>query len=110
FDVASVIQLDNKGRQLKRTPVNCGGAGCNEGLENGHVLVSSPGFGNLIEFDADGKEVGRFDRPGVVHGFPPANGNTLVTIEGSKCVELDKKWRPIKETTLKTPAFRVKRG
>jgi len=108
FDSATVIQLDKKGRGLKRTRVECGGAGCNEVLENGHVLVSSPGFGNLIEFDADGKLVNQFDRSGVAHGFRLPNGHTLVTINGNKLVELDRKWKPIKETNLTVPAFRVK--
>jgi hypothetical protein len=108
FDGGAVIQLDKKGRDVKRTRVDCGGAGCNEVLDNGHVLVSSPGFGNLIEFDADGKKINQFDMSGVAHGFRLPNGHTLVTINGTKVVELDRKWKSIKETPLTTPAFRVK--
>jgi hypothetical protein len=104
-----VVQLDKAGRELKRTQVNCGGAGCNEVLDNGHVLALSPGNGNLIEFDIDGKVVNRFDVPGAAHGFRLPNGHTLVTVRGNKYIELDKKWRPVKETPLPTPAFRVKR-
>jgi hypothetical protein len=44
-----VVQLDRTGRELKRTQVMCGGAGCNEVLDNGHVLALSPGNGNIIE-------------------------------------------------------------
>ena len=86
-----------------------GGAGCNEVLDNGHVLVLSPGFGNITEFDMEGKEVGSFDVPGASHGFRLPNGHTLVTVEGTKYIELDKNWKPIKETMLEAPAFRVKR-
>jgi hypothetical protein len=32
----------------------------------------------------------------------------LVTAQGMKYTELDKNWKPIKETALTTPAFRVK--
>jgi hypothetical protein len=28
--------------------------------------------------------------------------------EGTRCIELDKEWKPIKETMLATPAYRVK--
>jgi HEAT repeat protein len=104
-----VVQLDRAGRELKRTRVDCGGAGCNEVLDNGHVLALSPGNGNLIEFDIDGKVVNRFDIPGAAHGFRLPNGHTLVTVGGRKYIELDKKWQPVKETSLPTPAFRVKR-
>ena len=85
-----------------------GGAGCNEVLDNGHVLALSPGMGNLTEFDQDGKEIGRFLQAGASHGFRLPNGHTLVTVEGTKYIELDKEWKPIKETALATPAFRVK--
>jgi HEAT repeat protein len=108
FNRNEVLKLDKSGKILKTTPVDCGGAGCNEVLDNGHVLVSSPGNGNLIEFDADGQEVNRFNMPGVVHGYRLSNGHTLVTINGDRCVELDGKWRPVKEMTLPMPAFRVK--
>jgi HEAT repeat protein len=104
-----VVHLDRTGRELKRTPVDCGGAGVNEVLDNGHVLALSPGNGNIIEFDIDGKVVNRFDVQGAAHGFRLPNGHTLVTVGGTKYIELDKKWQPVKETTLPTPAFRVKR-
>jgi HEAT repeat protein len=104
-----VVQLDRNGRELKRIPVDCGGAGCNEVLDNGHVLALSPGNGNLIEFDIDGKEVHRFDVSGAAHAFRLPNGHTLLTVGGSKYIELDKKWRPVNETALPTAAFRVKR-
>jgi hypothetical protein len=104
-----VMQLDKAGRELKRTQVDCGGAGCNEVLDNGHVLALSPGNGNLIEFDMDGKVVNRFDVPGAAHGFRLPNGHTLVTVGGRKYIELDQKWQPVKETSLPTPAFRIKR-
>jgi HEAT repeat protein len=103
-----VFLLDRTGQELKATQVRAGGAGCNEALDNGHVLVSSPGMGSLIEFDADGKEVNRFSMRGVTHGFRLANGHTLVTINGTRYVELDEKWQPLKETPLEAPTFRVK--
>ncbi len=110
FDRNNVIQLDKTGREVKRIPVmGVGGAGCNEVLDNGHVLVLSPGMGNITEFDEDGKVVGSFDLPGASHGFRLANGHTLVTVEQNKFVELDKNWKPVKETPLTAPAFRVKR-
>jgi hypothetical protein len=109
FDRASIIQLDKAGREVKRVGVMVGGAGCNEVLDNGHVLTLSPGMGNITEFDADGREVGRFEQPGAAHGFRLPNGHTLVTVRGGKYVELDKKWKPVKETALPAPAFRVKR-
>jgi HEAT repeat protein len=104
-----VVQLDRAGREVKRTPVQCGGAGSNEVLDNGHVLALSPGNGNIIEFDMDGKTINRFDVQGAAHGFRLPNGHTLVTVRGRKYIELDRKWQPIKETSLPTPAFRVKR-
>jgi HEAT repeat protein len=112
FDFGNVIhQLDKDGREIKNIRLNIGGgAGCNEVLDNGHVLVLSPGIGNLVEFDMDGKEVGRFNLPGAAHGFRLPNGHTLVTTRmGNKVVELDKNWKQVKETTLEAPAFRVKR-
>ena len=62
----------------------CGGAGCNEVLDNGHVLALSPGIGNITEFDMEGKEVGRFEQPGASHGFRLPNGHTLVTVDGNQ--------------------------
>jgi HEAT repeat protein len=109
FDRQNVIQLDKAGREVKRTGVMVGGAGCNEVLDNGHVLTLSPGMGSFIEFDADGAEVGRFDQQGVAHAFRLPNGHTLVTVGGTQCIELDKNFKPVKETTLSAPAFRVKR-
>jgi HEAT repeat protein len=109
FDRASVIQLDKAGREVKRVGVMVGGAGCNEVLDNGHVLTLSPGMGSLIEFDMDGKEVGRFDQRGASHAFRLPNGHTLLTVAGARYVELDKKWKPVKETALPAPTFRVKR-
>jgi hypothetical protein len=108
FGRRNVIQLDKMGREVKRTMVNVGGAGCNEVLDNGHVLALSPGMGNLTEFDADGNEVARFDQPGADHAFRLANGHTLVMVDGAKFIELDKQWKPIKETALAAPTFRVK--
>ena len=112
FDNGNVIhQLDTAGREAKSISPNIrGGAGCNEVLDNGHVLVLSPGIGNLVEYDMDGKEVGRFDLPGAANGFRLPNGHTLVmTQRENKVVELDKNWKQVKETTLAAPAFRVKR-
>ncbi|HJT78152.1 MAG TPA: HEAT repeat domain-containing protein, partial [Gemmataceae bacterium] len=68
FDRSNVIQLDKTGREVKRIPVmGIGGAGCNEVLDNGHILVLSPGMGNITEFDEEGKVVGSFDLPGASH-------------------------------------------
>ena len=108
FDRGNVIQLDKAGREVKRVGVMCGGAGCNEVLDNGHVLALSPGNGNMIEFDMDGNEVGRFDQPGSAHAYRLPNGHTLVTIEQGRFVELDKKLKPVKDTALPAPTFRVK--
>jgi hypothetical protein len=108
FDRASIIQLDEAGRQIKQVPVMTGGGGCCEVLDDGHVLSLSPGIGDITEFDMEGKQVGRFDQPGASHGFRLPNGHTLVTVEGTKYIELDKNWKPMKETALLTPAFRVK--
>lgn len=109
----AIIQLDEAGREIKQVPVMIagliGGAGCNEVLDNGHVLYLSPGYGNITEFDMEGKQVGSFDQPGASHGFRLPNGHTLVTVQGTKYIELDGNWKPIKETALATPAFRVKR-
>ena len=72
FDRNEIIQLDKGGNEVKRSPVMIGGAGCNEVLDNGHVLTLSPGMGNLTEFDQDGTEINHFDQPGAAHAFPPA--------------------------------------
>lgn len=105
FDRSNVVQLDKTGREVKRIPVMVGGAGCNEVLDNGHVLALSPGMGNITEFDENGKVVGSFDLPGASHGFRLSNGHTLVTVEQNKFVELDKNWKPVKETPLTAPAW-----
>ncbi len=113
FERGTIIQLDEAGREIKRVPATnggvIGGAGCNEVLDNGHVLVSSPGLGNVTEFDMEGKVVGSFDVPQAVHGFRLPNGHTLALGMGNRSVELDENWKPIKETILEAPAFRVKR-
>jgi HEAT repeat protein len=108
FDRNEIIHLDKSGKEVKRVAVMVGGAGCNEVLDNGHVLALSPGMGNLTEFDQDGKEVGRFEEQGAAHAFRLPNGHTLVLVMGTKYVELDKNWKQIKETMLEAPAFRVK--
>ena len=100
FDRNEIIQLDKAGKEVKRSPVMVGGAGCNEVLDNGHVLALSPGMGNLTEFDQDGTEINHFDQPGAAHAFRLPNGHTLVTVMGTKYVELDKNWQQIKETPL----------
>jgi HEAT repeat protein len=109
FDRQNIIQLDRGGKEVKRTPVMVGGAGCNEVLDNGHVLTLSPGMGSMIEFDMNGTEIGRFDQQGTSNAFRLPNGHTLVLIEQGRYVELDKKYKPLKETALEAPAFRVKR-
>jgi HEAT repeat protein len=108
FDRNAIIQLDKEGKEVKRSQVMIGGAGANEVLDNGHVLTLSPGMGNCTEFDQDGKEINHFDQQGASHAFRLPNGHTLVTINGTKYVELDKDWKPLKETALATPAARVK--
>src|SRR5262249_25027220 len=103
---------DPKGTILKMSQCNAGGAGCNEILETGNVLINSPGNGNLIEFDADAKVVKQFDMPGCVHGYRLPNDHTLVTIGNGnnyKYIELDAKFQPVATTELSTPVFRVKR-
>ena len=109
FDRREIIHLDKAGNEVKRVPVMCGGLGCNEVLDNGHVLALSPANGNLIEFDQEGNEVGRFDQQGAAHAFRLPNGHTLVLVEGTKYIELDKNWQQIKETELAADVFRVKR-
>jgi PQQ-like domain len=113
FDRGDLIHLDPKGRELNRVvELPVGGNGNNEVLDNGHVLVLTRGGGggNLIEFDIDGKEILRFDMQGADHAFRLPNGHTLLLVNnGTKYLELDKKWKTIKETPLMTPAFRVKR-
>jgi HEAT repeat protein len=109
FARREIIHLDKAGKEVKRVGVMCGGAGCNEVLDNGHVLTLSPGMGSFIEFDQDGNEIGRFDQDGVTHAFRLPNGNTLVTVMGTKYVELDKNYQQIKETALTGDVFRVKR-
>ena len=103
-----IIQLDKAGNEVKRVAVMCGGAGCNEVLDSGHVLALSPGMGNMIEFDQDGTEIGRFEEQGAAHAFRLPNGHTLVMIRGTKYVELDKNLQQIKETALPGDVFRVK--
>ena len=71
----------------------CGGTGCNEVLDNGHVLALSPAIGNLIEFDQDGNEIGRFDPDGAAQAFRLPNENSLVLVMGTKYIELDKNWQ-----------------
>jgi hypothetical protein len=114
FERGTIIQLDEAGREVKRVPaVNVGGviggAGCNEVLDNGHVLVSSPGIGDVTEFDMDGKVVRSFNIPQALHCFRMPNGHTLALGMGTRSVELDENWKPIKEMMLEAPAFRVKR-
>ena len=109
FDRQYIIHLDAAGRPIKQISVMTGGGGNNELLDNGHLLSLSPGFGDITEFDMEGKEVGRFAQPGALHGFRLPNGHTLVLVQGTKYIELDEKWKPLKETMLATPAFRVKR-
>jgi HEAT repeat protein len=108
FDRQNIIHLDEAGREIKQVPVMTGGGGCCEVLDDGHVLSLSPGFGDITEFDMEGKELGRFEQAGASHGFRLPNGHTLVTVEGMKYIELDKNWKPLKETALAQYAFRVK--
>jgi hypothetical protein len=108
FERREIIHLDKAGKEVKRVPVMCGGAGCNEVLDNGHVLALSPGMGTLIEFDQDGTEVNRFDQDGATHAFRLPNGHTLLTVMGTRYLELDKNWQQIKETALTGDVFRVK--
>ncbi len=108
FDRNEIIQLDKAGKEVKRAQVMVGGAGCNEVLDNGHVLTLSPGMGNCTEFDQDGNEINHFDQQGVTHAFRLPNGHTLVMVRGTKYVELDKNWQQIKETALTGDVFRVK--
>jgi hypothetical protein len=107
-DASEIIQLDKTGKEVKRVAVMVGGAGCNEVLDNGNVLTLSPGMGFMVEFDQDGNEVGRFEQPGAAHACRLPNGHTLVTVMGTKYVELDKNLKQIKETPLMGDAFRVK--
>jgi hypothetical protein len=108
FARREIIQLDKAGKEVKRVGVMVGGAGCNEVLDNGHVLALSPGMGNFTEFDQDGTEIGRFEQQGAAHAFRLPNGHTLVTVMGTKYIELDKNWQQIKETALTGDVFRVK--
>ena len=90
FDRNEIIQLDKAGNEVKRSQVMVGGAGCNEVLDNGHVLTLSPGMGNCTEFDQDGNEVNRFDQQGADHACRLPNGHNRWSRSGDpKYVELD---------------------
>ena len=54
------------------------------------------------------QEVNRFDQQGAANAFRLPNGHTLVLVMGTKYIELDKNWKPIKETALTGDVFRVK--
>jgi HEAT repeat protein len=108
FDRRNIIQLDRSGRQLKQTRVSTGGGGTNEITDEGHVLSLSPGIGNITEFDMEGKELGRFNAEGASYGFRLPNEHTLVVVNDTKYIELDKDWKQLKETALAQPAVRVK--
>jgi hypothetical protein len=109
YELGQLIQRDPKGNLLKSVRLDAGGGGCNEILDNGHALICSPGFGNLIEFNPDGQVVQQFNVSGAAHGYRLPNGHTLLTINGTRYVELNAKWQQVKETPLTPPAFRVKR-
>ena len=98
FDRQSIIQLDQAGRQIKQVPVMAAVAGpvAMRCWTTVTCWSLSPGIGNITEFDMEGKEVGSFDLPGASHGFRLPNGHTLVTVQGTKYIELDKNWKPIK--------------
>ena len=86
FDRQSIIQLDEAGREIKQVPVMTTGAGpvAMRCWTTVMCWSLSPGIGNIIEFDMEGKEVGRFEQPGASHGFRLPNGHTLVTVRGNQ--------------------------
>src|SRR5262249_868226 len=109
FDGNQVIRFDKSGREIKRTALNVFNSGCGEVLDNGHVLVACPLLGGLVEYNADGKEVGRLNLPGILQSFRLPNGHTLVLLGPRKVVEFDEKWEQVQETPLANPTDRVKR-
>jgi len=105
-----VVQMDSSGQILTTTQVFCGGGGHNEVTDSGHVLALSPGNGNIIEFDADGKEVGHYDYQGAMYGFRLPGGHTFVTHESqTEYLELDENWKLVKSTSLDVPTMKVKK-
>ncbi len=83
-----VIELDHQHNVIWRAEVN-GAWGC-QGLSNGHRLIASYTGKFLVEFDAAGEEVWRFDelpdKPYSVQRLP--NGNTLVPCYGGQLLEI----------------------
>ena len=108
FDRNAVIQLDKAGKEVKRVGVMIGGAGCNEVLDNGHVLTLSPGMGNMTEFDQGWKANWRFRAARSRSRFPSAERAYVGHGARNEVLGTDEKFKPIKETALPAPAFRVK--
>ena len=83
-----VYETDAQGKVVWEQAVT--GVWAVKGLPNGHRLISSYTDKFLVEYDAIGKEIWRFDdlpnKPYSVQRLP--NGNTLVPIYGNEILEI----------------------
>jgi hypothetical protein len=110
-DAGVYARINSAGKELKSFPVSVQTYGGRlEALPNGHILVPQTPSNEIVEFDADGKQLwqAKFDQPVAAVRLP--NGNTLVTsMNQQRAVELNKAGKSVweyKTDTRVTRAFR----
>ena len=109
---ANCIRLDAKGREIKNFPSGRDG-GWTSGIDvlpNGHVLVSQPNRGMVVEMDADGKKIWEAQAAGITSATHLPNGHTLVASHpGRNVVELDRSGKVVWEYKDEYHQFRARR-
>jgi len=106
-----VVRMDRAGKELKTYTVPNIFYNTNEILDNGHVITPMGWMNQVVEYDAEGKEVNRFTVNQPNHACRLPNGNTVVASQNFpyKVFELDKKGKQVGELTTTNYAFRVRR-
>jgi HEAT repeat protein len=106
-----IIELDSKGRELKRVPVTTNGNWCSvERLSNGHYLVAATWQNKVMELDGQGKSVWDCSVQGACSASRLSNGHILVAcMSGKRVVEVDRSQKTVWEKATEGRPFHAHR-
>jgi len=107
----AILELDDKGKELKRIPVNTQHNWCSvEGLPGNRYLIATMTNNKVIEIDSTGKSVWECTVQGACHATRLPNGNTLVTsMTSNKVLEVDHAGKTVWEKSTSGRPFHAYR-
>lgn len=74
----SLVEIDRRGREIRRISLRIEGAIKAEGLPDGNFLVTAPAEDRVVEVDPEGNKVRELRLPDVIDASPLVEGSVLV--------------------------------